>query len=183
MPDLILVHGTLRKSTPCWKLETESGESLFVVGDLSKVHDGEVVVATGQPTDQGFCGPGRTLLLHWIGSKVGGADALPKSVIRDVSVKVTFSSMDLNPRFRLEGKPLGLTADGPLWVGYFPGVSVTGKLDVYVESGAWDFQKFTLNVEATDPATGKTYKSDFPPVREKKGYVLLQKTLDVGAGE
>lgn len=180
MPELILVRGTLRKDAPCWTLEIDEAESLFVVGDLSKVHDGQVVLATGQLTDQTFCGQGRTLILHWIGSKVGGADALPLSVVRDVTVKATLSSMDLSPRFRLEGKSLGLTADGPLWVGYFPGVSVTGKLDVYFESGAWDFQKFTLSVEATDPATGKTYKSDFPPLREKKGYVLFQRTLDVG---
>lgn len=183
MPDLIMVRGTLRKDTPCWKLETEEGEPLFVVGDLSKVRDGEIVVATGQLTEQAFCGPGRTLVLHWVGSKPGGADALPTTVVRDVTVKVTFSSMDLSPRFRLEGKPLKLTADGSQWVGYFPGVSVTGQLDVYFESGAWDFQKFTLNVEAMDPATNKTYKSDFPTMREKKGYVLFQKTLDVGAAE
>lgn len=181
MPDLTMVRGTLRKHDPCWKLETETGEPLFVVGDLSKVRDGETVMATGQLSDQGFCGPGQTLILHWIGSKAGGADALATTVVRDVTVKVTFSSVDLSPRFRLEGKALGLTGDGPLWVGHFRDLTVTGKLDIYFESGASDFQKFTLYVEATDPATGKTYKSDFPPVREKNGYVRFEKTLDVGA--
>ncbi|HEX8319539.1 hypothetical protein [Longimicrobium sp.] len=180
MPDLTVARGTLHKGAPCWTLTTDSGETLFVLGDLSKVRDGDTVVAAGQISAQGFCG-GPTLVVHWIGTNTGGADALPDSVIRDITVKVTLSSMDLSPRFRLEGKSLALTADGSNWVGYFAKVTVQGKLDIYFESAAWDFQEFTLLVEAVDSTSGKTYKSDFPPVKEKKGYVAISKTLDVGA--
>lgn len=183
MSDLTAVRGTLRKGDPCWTLVLDGGDKLFLVGDLSNVHDGEVVMATGQLTEQSFCGAAPTLIVTWIGTKVGGGALVPKAVVRDVMVKVTRSSSDVSPWFRLEGKPMGLSAHGENWVGNFPGVAVSGKLDVYYESNAWKDQKFTLAVEATDPASGKVTKSSWPPVVEEKGYVVIRNALDVGAAE
>ena len=179
MPDVVILRGTLRRGDPCWSIETDDGARVYIVGDLTGVRDADVVYAYGTPAKAPLCG-GEALALMWISTKYGGSDALPTVVTRDVIVSVTRSSADNSPRFRMEGKPRSLNADGSKWRGAFDAVNVTGELDLSFESDAWPNQQFTLSVEARDPTNRKVWKKDLQG-SERKGMVLITGSLDVGA--
>lgn len=182
MSELVPIHGVLRKGNPCWIVKEKTTDTEYaLVGDLSKVRDGDLVYVVGQPAAGGFCGTDRSILVSWIGTNIEGEAALPSVVKRNVKVTVSLSSRDLAPSFRLEGAELRLSGDNGRWIGNFENVSIEGKLDVYFESSVWAFQKLKLAVAVTDPEdSSKSWKKEWEE-KEDKGYVVFKKTLDVGA--
>ena len=182
MAETICLQGRLEKGNPCWLLHADTGDHYSLVGDLSAVSDGETVFACGHEAQASFCGTAKTLAVTWIAKEIGGKDASPATVVRDVNVTATFSTRDLSPTFKLEEQPLGLTASSNRWVGRFSDVHVEGKLNVFFMSQGWKNQEFTVAVEASDPQdSSKSWKGEWK-ARVEKGHVAINKALDVGAG-
>lgn len=179
--ETICLQGTVRKGNKCWRLERPDAAPMFLIGDLSKVHDGDSVTVCGNPAQATFCGEGEALAVSFIGTDVGGKDALPKSVIRHIQITATLSERDLSPTFKLEQRKLNLHAANGVWRGSFKNVHVDGELDVFFNSEGWKNQKFTVSVVATDPADPKkTWPKEFEGVVEKE-HVVIDETMDVGA--
>jgi hypothetical protein len=180
MSDQLCYRGVLRRRDPCWVVETAE-TVVALLGALSGVREGDQVYVCGTKAEASFCDCPTALLVTWITSKYGGEDALPSTVRRNVTVKVTLSSRDSLPVFELEGTDLSLTGQHRHWLGEFPDVTVTGKLNVFFRSKGWLDQEFTLVVAAVDPInTASTWKKEFKKTVDK-GRVTFDETIDVGA--
>lgn len=180
MPETICVRGRVKRGNTCWRLEMEGSETLFLVGDLSKVRDGDVVTACGSIAEASFCG-GRALAVSFIGKSIQGEDALPTSATRDIEVSATASERDSSPIFRLEQRTVSLRPSAGEWRVNAKGVHVEGKLDVFFNSKGFRNQKFTVTVTATDPTNGaKIWTEKFTKFVEKD-HVVFDEKMDVGA--
>lgn len=180
MAETICVRGKVRKGDPCWRLEVQGADQLFLIGDLTKVRDGDVVTACGTIAQAGFCG-GPTMAVSFIGTSIVGGDALPNTVTRDVEITATLSTRDLSPTFRIEERDVSLQAATNQWRTRAENVHVVGKLDIFFNSKGWVDQQFTVSVKVTDPADEQqSWSKDFKGT-VKKGHVVISGKMDVGA--
>ena len=182
MAETVCVQGILRRGNPCWALERQDAERIFLIGDLTQVRDGQRVIVCGTPAEVSFC-DGNTLAVSFIAANSAGGDALPKSVTRHIQITATLSERDLSPSFRLEQRDVNLHAVNGTWRTTEKDVHVEGSLDVFFSSKGWKNQKFVVSVVATDPADPtKTWSKEYPRVVEK-GHVVIDEKMDVGAAE
>lgn len=186
MADVTCLKGTVHKGNPCWSLTTDDGKKVYLVGDLSAIHDGDTVYVCGTPAVAEFCGKGKALAVTFISKDVGGKDALPEIVERNIVVSITRSSADDQPEFRMEGRVFSLEASGHDWRGSFERVQVEGKLEIFFSSEAWPKQVFVASIVATDPAdpfNPKKKWSQSYQVLSDKGHAVIHEQMDVGAAD
>jgi hypothetical protein len=163
----ICLRGQLTdEGTECQAFRDDAGDLYTLVGDLGRFATGDPVVVCGTIADVSFCNQGTTLAVTSIGHPHGHRDLALRTCT--VEARVTRSSADNSPLFRLEGRTLDLAADGRSWKGTYPEVAIEGPLQIVFHSEGWPNQVFDLEIVVKHPSQpAKDQKAAFRRVTSK----------------
>ena len=163
-------------------LQVKADRYALIGTGLGNVRVGDDVHVVGMIVERPDQPPGQqTLLVQWIGKEWTEATPAEVTVVREVSVWATYSSADLSPELKLEGRSFTLSYDSGKseWVGQYQSVHVVNQLDVFFHSDGYDDQVFALKVTATDRSQpGKEWSKTFKGTATK-GFVAIRGTLNV----
>lgn len=175
---ILCLKGTLTdEGVECQTFRDTQNTLYTLIGDLGGFSDGDQVVVCGTVATASFCLQGTTLAVSSISHPHGYKDT--KSRKRDVEVKITRSSADSAPAFKLEGKPLPLQGQGSVWVGQYPEMIIEGPLQIFFHSGGWKNQLFDLVVTVKTPTKpGKDKTADYHKTT-MKGDVTFDESMEL----